>query len=422
MPLFSTARARPASFPLAVVMAGALTFSRAGHTQPLTLEEAMQIAEANQPLLAAQQAAVRAAGEASTAAAQLPDPKLNLGLLNVPVTGPDAFSLTQDFMTMRMIGVMQEFTRESKRRLKSELASIEGSQRQLELAFTRRMIRRDTTVAWLEAWYAERALDLVKALEQETERQIDALAIGLRAGKAAQTDVLAARVELDLFKDRADAQRQRAASARAELARWIGPAAARPLPSDPPALPTPPALDELAGRLQAHPHLSAYDRQVAYADKDAELARVATSPDWNIEVSYAVRGSAYSDMISVQVGIDLPVFPKNRQLRDVASKLALADRARAMREDNLREMEAMLRRAYAEWTALNERLARYRSSTLPQAQARTRAALATYRAGRGELRSVLEARRMELDLRMQQLMLEAEAARTQAMIGYYQDL
>jgi len=134
-----------------------------------------------------------------------------------------------------------------------------------------------------------------------------------------------------------------------------------------------------------------------------------------------VRGSAYSDMVSVQVGIDLPVFPKNRQVREVSSKLALADRARALREDNLREMQAMLARAYAEWTSANERLARYRASTLPQAAARTEAALAAYRTGRADLAKVLEARRMELDLRMQQLMLEGEAARAQVQISYYND-
>jgi outer membrane protein TolC len=103
----------------------------------------------------------------------------------------------------------------------------------------------------------------------------------------------------------------------------------------------------------------------------------------------------------------------------VSSKLALAERARALREDNRREMQAMLARAYAEWTAAGDRLARYRTSTLPQAQARTEAALAAYRAGRGELAKVLEARRMQLDLRMQQVMLEGEAARAQVQIAYY---
>ena len=412
-------RARALRCVLLSLSTGLFAATCVGAADELPLSEALELAQANQPLLASQRAAVRASQEAAVAARQLPDPKLQLGILNMPVTGPDAFSLTSDFMTMRMIGVMQEFPREAKRQLRSELASLEGEQRQLELAFTRRAIRRDVALAWVDAWYAQRALDLTHELERETERQIDSLAIGVRAGKAAQADVLATRIELDLLCDRGDALRQREALARTELSRWIGSAAERPLPAAPPPLPPPAPLADLDARLRAHPHLSAFDRQVSVAEKEVQLAQRAGSPDWTLEVNYGVRGSAYSDMVSVQVGIDLPVFPKNRQLREVSSKLALAERARAMREDNLREMQAMLARAYAEWTAAGERLTRYRTSTLPQAQARTEAALAAYRAGRGELSKVLEARRMQLDLRMQQLMLEGEAARAQLQIAYY---
>jgi outer membrane protein TolC len=394
----------------------------AGHAaSPLTLSEAQDIAETNQPVLSGQRAGVRAAEEAAVAAGQLPDPKLQLGLLNVPVTGPDAFSLTRDFMTMRMVGVMQEFPREAKRKLRAELAGIDGQQRQQELAFTRRAIRRDTAMAWIDVWYAQRNVELVQALQRETERQIESLAIAVRSAKAVPAEVLAARIELDLARDRGDAQKQRAETARAELSRWIGDAAQRPLPADPPSLPQPAALESLVDRLQAHPHLSALDKQVSMAEKEAELAKKGGLPDWNLQVGYAFRGAAYSDMMSVQVGVDLPLFQKNRQLRDFSSKLALAERARAMRQDNLREMQAMMRRVYAEWASASERAQRYRSSTLPQAAARTEVALAAYRAGRGDLARVLEARRMEIDLRVQQLMLEADIARGQAQIAYYQE-
>ena len=404
------------------LVAGAcLLASAAPAADELPLAEALELAEANQPLLAGQRAAARAAAEAAVAARQLPDPKLQLGILNMPVTGSDAFSLTSDSMTMRMVGVMQEFPREAKRRLRGELAAIEGQQRQHELAFTRRQIRRDTTLAWLDTWYAQRTVDLVRALEREAERQIESLGIGVRTAKVSQAEVLSARIELDLIRDRADALGQRGAAARAELSRWIGAAAQRPLPADRPTLPIPPALSDLSARIEAHPHLSAFDEQVTLAQKQVELAQRSSAPDWSLEVNYGFRGSAFSDMVTVQVGMDLPVFKKNRQLREVSSKLAAADRARALRDDNLREMQAMLARAYAEWTAANGRLTRYRDSTLPQASARTEAALAAYRAGRGELAKVLEARRMELDLRMQQLLLEGNAARAQVEIGYYQD-
>jgi outer membrane protein TolC len=82
-------------------------------------------------------------------------------------------------------------------------------------------------------------------------------------------------------------------------------------------------------------------------------------------------------------------------------------------------MQAMLMRHHAEWLAGRERLERYRGAILPQAAQRVEAALAAYRAGRGELTAVIEARRAQLELTMQQLMLEADTARAQAQIVFY---
>jgi outer membrane protein TolC len=325
-------------------------------------------------------------------------------------------------MTMRMIGVMQEFPRADKRRLRGALVEIDRRQKADELGATRRTIRRDVAVSWLDAHFAQRAIALVEALQRETERQIDLLTIGLKTGKASQADVISGRIELELLKDRAAQLARQDAIARAELSRWIGEQAQRPVATTAAALPEPAPMDTLTAQLAEHPHLSTFERQVELAETEAELARLGGKPDWNMELSYGIRGSAYSDMLTLQVGVDLPVFQKNRQLRDVAAKLASAQRARALRDDNLREMQAMLRRHHADWRYGLERLERFRGSILPQSASRVEAALAAYRAGRGDLAAVLEARRAQLDLAIQQLILEADIAKAQAQIVYYDQL
>ncbi|MDX2218819.1 MAG: TolC family protein, partial [Burkholderiales bacterium] len=83
---------------------------------PLTLDTARQLAAERSRRLTGQDALVAAARERATAATRLPDPTLRLGVNNLPVTGAERFSLTQDFMTMRSVGVAQEFTREEKRK------------------------------------------------------------------------------------------------------------------------------------------------------------------------------------------------------------------------------------------------------------------------------------------------------------------
>ena len=76
-----------------------------GHATPtLSLNQAQRIAATNAPQLEAQSAAVRAAQATGVSAGELNDPKLIVGIDNLPVDGPDRFSFGRDFMTMRKIG------------------------------------------------------------------------------------------------------------------------------------------------------------------------------------------------------------------------------------------------------------------------------------------------------------------------------
>ena len=74
--------------------------------EPLSLQQAQRIAAGRSLQLTAQDLLARAAREQGVAAGQLPDPVLKLGINNLPVSGPDKYSLTRDFMTMRGFAVM----------------------------------------------------------------------------------------------------------------------------------------------------------------------------------------------------------------------------------------------------------------------------------------------------------------------------
>jgi hypothetical protein len=93
------------------MMLGAFLATSAFAQAPLTLREAQHRAVERSRQLVAQDSAIAASREMAVAAGQLPDPVATLGVNNLPVNGPDAGSLTRDFMTMTSVGVMQEFTR-----------------------------------------------------------------------------------------------------------------------------------------------------------------------------------------------------------------------------------------------------------------------------------------------------------------------
>src|SRR5262249_15024352 len=86
---------------------------------PLTLAEAQRIATLRSERIEAGDLGVSASKELAKTASERPDPVAKIGLENVPVNGSEAFSLQQDFMTMRSVGIMQEITRPSKLRARA---------------------------------------------------------------------------------------------------------------------------------------------------------------------------------------------------------------------------------------------------------------------------------------------------------------
>ena len=130
------------------------------------------------------------------------------------------------------------------------------------------------------------------------------------------------------------------------------------------------------------------------------------------------RGSAYSDMASIQFSRPLQWNAGRRTDSELAARIAVREQARALREERLRMHQGEARSGIVEWRSLRERAAAYGRSLLPLARQQAESALAGYAGGSGSLASVLEARRMELDTRMEQLRLETESARAWARLAY----
>ncbi|WP_341892589.1 TolC family protein [Variovorax sp. YR752] len=385
---------------------------------PLSLERAVAEAAGRSQLVTAADAQARAARETASAAGQLPDPVLKLGLNNLPIDGPDRYSVTRDFMTMRSVGVMQELTRADKRN-----ARVRRAEREIELAQVTRQatiadLQRDTALAWLERSYQESLRDLLQSQIAQAELQVQAAETLYRSGKGSQVEVFAARGSAEQLRDGlAQAERQ-VAVAITQLGRWVGESATQPLA--PRAALTLPAWTEgaLPQHLSQHPQIAAAAQQAAIADSEAAVARAAKSSDWSVELQYSQRGPAYSNMVSINLSVPLQWDQKNRQDRELAARLAGVDEARARREELQRAHEAEVRSMLQEWRSHEERLGRYDASLLPLATQRSEAALASYRAGSGPLTAVLDARRSEIDVRTERLRIELDRARIWAQLYY----
>lgn len=397
----------------------ALLVAGAAHAQqpPFTLDAALQSATDHSASMQAAQASVRASSEAAVKAGQLPDPMLKAGIDNLPVNGGQRFTVGQDFMTMRRIGIEQEWVSGDKRRLRSALANEQLGRERAGYLAQLASVRQQTATAWLNAVYAKQALALQQALLDHMNHEFDATKASYRGAKASAADVVQARAMLAQTQDQWLKARQVYQTALIALSRWTAVPA-----SD--VTGTPPAPESFVSSLPpdelrvSQPALITAADDIAVAEADTAVANSERRPNWTWEVAYQQRGGAYSNMVSVGVTIPLPLNRRNRQNRDVAEKAELATKARLVYEDTLRQVQADIRTQSETLASGRERIANLSASLLPAADQRVQLANAAYRAGTGSLADTFAARRAQLDAQLQVLDLRRDVSQTWAQLEY----
>ncbi len=397
----------------------ALLVAGAAHAQQpsFTLDAALQSATDHSASMQAAQASVRASSEAAVKAGQLPDPMLKAGIDNLPVNGGQRFTVGQDFMTMRRIGIEQEWVSGDKRRLRSALANEQVGRERAGYLAQLASVRQQTATAWLNAVYAKQALALQQALLDHMNHEFDATKASYRGAKASAADVVQARAMLAQTQDQWLKARQVYQTALIALSRWTAVPA-----SD--VTGTPPAPESFVSSLPpdelrvSQPALITAADDIAVAEADTAVANSERRPNWTWEVAYQQRGGAYSNMVSVGVTIPLPLNRRNRQNRDVAEKAELATKARLMYEDTLRQVQADIRTQSETLASGRERIANLSASLLPAADQRVQLANAAYRAGTGSLADTFAARRAQLDAQLQVLDLRRDVSQTWAQLEY----
>ena len=399
----------------------ALLLMPTAHAQQndLTLEHAVALARERAPQLQAQTAALEAAQARAVAAGRLPDPELVMGIDNLPVTTADAWSTTRDFMTMQKIGVMQSFPNSKKRNTKRETAQAAISVVRNQVQQTLLEVAQATAQAWVAVYAADRLEENLQSLRPELELQAQAVNAALRAGRASSVDALTAQAAIFELEDRLlDAHRE-ARSSRAMLARWIGDEAQSVSLAAAPAFEIlPSAREKLLASLHQHASLRAYGAQIALAQSEVNMARAEKHADWSAELAYAKRGDAFSDMVSLEFRVGLPLFGRHRQDPLISAKRAEVTQLEAQREAELRMHAEEVTSTLAAWQSARDRIDLYQRERLPLARQRSKAALASYQAGGIPLADVLASIVSEVQIQQDHAELLRELGRSWVLLRY----
>ena len=409
-------KGRMPAFSVAVVNAVLVVAAHAQTNLPLTLAEAERLALDNEPGQAAMLARADAFEERAVAAGQLPEPMLRVGLNNYPI---ESGGFSTEGMTHALVGFRQAFPPGKSRSIASQRNLSIAEEISLGAEARGREVLSSARTAWLEVFYWQRAHKFVSEARPFFE-DLAAVTRSLYAvGRKNQQDVLRAELELSRLDDRLIEVSRRQDFARAELGRWVGDAASRPMADQLPDWGRPPSRSELLNELQSHPVLRAADARVAAEDAGVNLADQQKKPAWALDLGYSYRegmlpnGDPRSDFVSLSVTVGLPFLGgKSRQDRNLAAALSERRAAVSSREQLSRQLRSRLEAAYSRWEQVEMRLALYEQRIMPQTDEQAQAALAAYQRDRGDFADVMRGYIDDLNARLDYTRLQVERAQS----------
>lgn len=395
----------------AVALAAALLPATWAVAAPLSLDQAVDLAVQRSQAARSARAGASSAAEMARAAGQLPDPMLNVGIDNLPATGSNRFSSSAEDMTMKRIGIAQEWVSAEKRAARAGAALAMASREAVMEQVAAAEARMQTAMAYVEAYYAGEALKLTALNEKHAREELEAGKGRMATVSGSSAEVFGLTSALGTAEDESADMRQQQAASGATLQRWTG------LPTEELAQPHLAVVPTVDAFVATHPLVIARQRDIEVARQEVEVARLNRRPNWSYEVSFGQR-QGRPDMVSFGVSIPLPVAPAERQDRETAAKQALVDKAVA-------ELEEARRAAAGEYAALSsdvrrlqERIGRFQAGVLTPNQQRTAATLAAYRSNQASLVMLFEARHAEVEAQRKVLLLQRDLAKAQAQLVF----
>lgn len=421
------------AYMLAWLLGAALPWSAAdANDSRLTVDRAVAIAIEQDPWLTGSHHREDALESEAVAAAQLPDPKVDLTAANLPT---DSFDRDQEAMTQISVGLSQTFPR-------GDSLALAGRRKE-QLAERQPLLRLDrrakvaATVSrlWLDVYRAQESIRLIENDRELFEHLVDAADAKYSAAvkRTRQHELIRAQLELSRLDERLAALRQTEDTARRQLAEWVGDAAEVALPAKLPSIEPaafdlstdhgPPLRQDWYERIRMHPAVLATERDIDASRTQADLARQKYKPEWGVSARYGYReddptGRRRSDLFSAGLTFDLPIFTGKRQDKEVAAAVYRAEEARTERSLLVRKLVAELGEARAKLDRLDQRRQIYDHRLLPQMHDQAEASLTAYYNDDGDFAEAIRARIDELNARVDALTIRVARLQTIARLNY----
>ncbi len=416
--------------------------SRLVPEQTLSLERAVSIAIENDPWLTQSVLNQKATVARSVAAGTLADPKVSLKLSNLAI---DSLQFDQEPMTQMQLGISQTLPRGDSLSIRKNQLLKKSAEYPILREDRKAKLKKVVSEQWLDSYAAQFTIELIEKdwhlFEQLTD--ITKSSYSSAIGKTRQHDIIRAQLEILQLEDRLTREKQNFEISNEKLNEWMfskeienygrilrpGTQIDSQLPNTELSRSTLTKLknasqQELASLLSAHPLLAAIDVKQSVFNQSIKLAEQLYKPKWTLNASYGYRDNAQdgrdrSDLFSVGISMDVPLFTRNKQDKTLSAATADAEAIKAERYLIHKSLISSLRKELRNLTRLSERQRLYKESLLMKSRDQAQASLTAYTNDDGDFSEVVRARIAELNTRISALKIDVDLLKTVSRINYY---
>jgi len=381
-------------FRLGLIALLAAVPARAEDDWKIRLEAVIARSVAQNPSVAERESRIEAARHRIGQAGALPDPEVEFGLQDVPIS---PVSLTADDFTMEKVTARQAFPAAGKRPARERLAQADFEAISAMHADHVVGLAADAADAFFGLGDLDARIEILERSRERLRRAAASATERYRVGKGAQADVLRANLEVTAVDERLAGLRgeRRKTAARLNALQGLPAGSAIepvPLPDADPSPPPPETLLEQAeGR---SPSVAAAAADVRKAEEQLTLARLEHRPDFMGSAYFANRID-FPNFFGASVSMNLPFFQPKRLKELEAEREADLSAARANLAATRNEIRRGVEEASADLDRSREQVALFRSSIVPQAETNAGAAEEGYRVGQVDFLTLV---RSALDL------------------------
>jgi len=387
----------------------------------------------------------------SVSAGTLPDPKVSISTVNLPV---DTFDIGQENMTNYLkFGISQMFPRGDSLAIRKKQLELEAEQYPYQRQDRKAKLAVKVSLLWLDAYKAQESIALIENDRSLFEQLVDVAEVGYSStyGMTQQQDIIRSQLELTRLDDRLTKLHQQHEVFQRRLYEWLSDYFVdqyskmsgtetplqifslqldKRLPDiklintqlcDPESETNPEVLYQYFSQ---HPAVKALDQKIESTDTGIALAKQKYKPEWGINAGYGFRaenqfGNDRADFLSIGVTFDLPLFTANKQDKEVESAVYKAEAVKTEKWLLLRKLIASFDTAKTGLRRLNQRQELYQSQLLPQMHEQAEASLSAYTNDEGDFAEVVRARIADLNAEIDALDIDVERQKSIVQLNYF---